>query len=152
MEDIMSRFRTRFATSLFVAAVAIPFAASCDEDPVEPEDPADAIVAIRLTAGTQNVTITEGSAQGSFTLPIGATNVTATFLDEDDAAVTLDSDEFEIQLEPSNTALVTFARTGAFAGTLTGVAAGNATVQVQLFHKIEGHPDFGPRDVNVTVQ
>jgi hypothetical protein len=152
MEDIMSRFRFPFTTPLLVAALALPFIAACDEDPVEPDEHAEELAEVRLTVGSQTLTINEGGAQGDLTIPNGPSSVTATFLAGDGDAVTLDGEEFEIRLNTQNAAIVTFTRTGPFAGTLTGVADGSAVVAVSVFHKEEGHDDFGPFNVNVTVQ
>jgi hypothetical protein len=145
---MFDRIRARRLAPLLLA---LAFVTACDNDPVEPGDPADDIATIRLTAGTATVNITEGGAQGGLTIPLGATSVTATFLDVAGDSVTIGG-EFEIRLTSSNSALVTFARTGQFAGTLTGVAAGSAIVAVELFHTGEGHSDFGPHNLTVTVQ
>jgi hypothetical protein len=153
MEDIMSRFRFRtpFATPLLVTALAIPFAAACDEDPVEPHEHAD-VAGMLLTVGTQTVTLTEGGAQGGLTIPNGASTITATFLDDDGDPIALHDDEFELRILPPNATVVTFARTGAFSGTLNGVADGSVIVQVDLYHIEEGHADFGPHNLAVTVE
>jgi hypothetical protein len=152
MEDIMPRFRSRFAAPLLVAALAVPFAASCDEDPVAPDDHAEEVAEVRLTVGSQTVTITEGGAQGSLTIPVGVSSVSAVFLADDGDTVTLDPEEFELRLESQNAAVVIFTRTGPLAGKLTGVAPGSAVVEFSIFHLEEGHPDFGEFDLNVTVQ
>ena len=58
--------------------------------------------------------------------------------------------EFELRLEGLNTAIATFTRTGAFTGTLTGVAVGTDAVTVELFHTGEGHADFA-KSINLQV-
>jgi hypothetical protein len=144
--------RRRFA--LVTAIVALGFGSACSDDPVEPPDPADEIATVRVTIGTQTVNFTEGGPNpGSITVPVGTNNVTVTFLRANNSTVTLDGNEFEIQLNSQNTARVTFERTAPFAGNLRGVAAGSAAVVVvQLYHKQEMHADFGPHNLNVTVQ
>jgi len=52
---------------------------------------------------------------------------------------------------PADTAILTFTRTSAFAGTFTGVAAGSTNLTVSLFHIGAGDNDFGPFPVPVTV-
>jgi hypothetical protein len=131
---------------------AFTFMSACDDDPIEPEDPADEIATIRLTIGAQTVDMTDSNSP-SVTIPRQANAVAVTFLDA--AGVTLPNNlfgDFEIRLESENAARVTFTRTGAFTGTLTGLSAGAAVVQVSLFHIEEGHNDFGPRPLAVTVQ
>ena len=105
---------------------------------------------ITETIGGQQVNITEG-AGGSVTIPLGATAVSATFLDADGETLDLGS-AFELRLNSTNTARVTFTRSGPFAGTLNGLTAGNAVVEVVLWHIEEQHEDFGPQNLTVTVQ
>lgn len=48
-------------------------------------------------------------------------------------------------------ASITFNRTGAFSGTLTGSAATTGSVFLSLLHPREGHADWGPCSVPITV-
>jgi hypothetical protein len=138
----------RFPLALLV--LVLGSIAACDDDPTEPEDPAEDLAVIRLSIGGQQVNITEG-AGGSVTIPLGATAVSATFLDA--AGLTLDlGSAFELRLNSTNTARVTFTRSGPFAGSLNGLTAGNAVVEVVLWHIEEQHEDFGPQNLTVTVQ
>jgi hypothetical protein len=152
METTMSMHsRSRFAARILAAALAIPFVAACDEDPIEPDEHAE-VAEMRLTVGSQTVIFTEGGAQSGLTIPNGNATVTATFFDEDGDAIALHDDEFEVRIVPPNTNVVTFTRTGAFTGTLNGVADGTAVVEVGIWHLDENHYDFGDFDLNVTVQ
>ena len=140
--------RTRLLfTPLLVALSAL---AGCQNDPVEPDEEPEIEIA-RLTIGAQTVNLIGGSG-ASVTIPMGSTVVSAVFLDADGATLSLPTDEFELRMESQNTARVTFARTGPFSGTLTGISAGAAVVKVAAYHLVEQHEDFGPSDLNVTVQ
>jgi hypothetical protein len=146
MSSIRGR-RLRFALLLCAAPLVLP---ACSDSPTEQGEPE--IGSVRLTAGGQTVVITPGGAQGTMTLNGSATNVTATFFDNQGDPLTLDADEFEIRLVPANAGVLTFTRQSAFSGTLHRVAAGSTLVAVSVFHLLEGHPDFGPHNVGVTVQ
>src|SRR5688572_20413473 len=125
----------------------------CSDDPVEP-DPADAIVAMRLTIGAQTITINQAGTVtgGPVTVNAATTAVSAVFLDMGGQTITLPTAEFEFRAVPDNSARLTFVRTGAFSGTLTRNATGAASLSVSLFHLGSGHDDFGPFSVPVTVQ
>ena len=106
---------------------------------------------IALANGT-SVTVSEtGTVTGTLTLSAGAaTTVTVTFLDDAGAVVTdLPATEYQASVSPN--AGITFARTGAFTGTLQGTTAGTVTVRFGLFHIDEQHDDFGPFPVPVTI-
>lgn len=139
-------------------AIAATFAVgACDSDSTGPDDHdhAEEVASIRLTVGSQTITIAENGAVtgGPVILTAGgATAISAEFLADDGDEVDVHDDDFRLDIEPSNTGVVAFARTGAFAGTLSGVAAGQTQVAVSLFHLEENHPDFGPFDVSVSVQ
>jgi hypothetical protein len=142
-------FAPLFATVAMMAA--------CGDDPTaEEEDPAEAIESVRLTIGASTVTLnTSGtviSGTSPIVIPAGTHVVTATFLDGAGASINAELGEFEMRLTPANAALLTFTRTGAFAGTLTRVAAGSTQLSFVLWHIAEGHEDLGPWPVNVTVQ
>lgn len=144
------RFRTLFAAVLLPATLV-----ACDDSPTEHDDHAEEVAAIRLTAGTQTVTITQAGAVTGGPITLGAggsTAITATFLADDGDVVDLHDDEFRLDVVSGTPSVVTFQRTGPFAGTLSGQAAGQGVVAVSIFHLEEGHADFGPFNVPVTVQ
>ena len=124
---------------------------ACGDDPVEPGDPADAVVAMRITVGGTVVTVNEGGTVtgGPVNIGAGATSVSVAFLDSDGDTVTGLGD-FVVRATPANTGIMTFQSTGDFTGTLTRVSAGTTQVAFELFHVEEGHADFGPYNVSVT--
>jgi len=139
---------SRFALITLVAAAA------CDDDPADEGDPAEAVVAMRLTVGSQTITVDEFGAVtgGPIAVPVGTTTVTAAFLDANNQVVTGLDAEFRIDVISNNTNIATFTRTGTFTGNLIGVAAGQTSMEFALFHIEEDHEDFGYHDVPVTVQ
>ena len=146
-------FDIRFRSFLpYFAMFTLLAVAACDDDPVEPEDPADAVVTMRLTVGTQAINITDGNVTGGpINLSVGNMAITATFLDDAGAQVT-GLDDFELRVTSDNATVASFNRTGAFAGNLVGAAAGQTILRFSLFHLEEQHDDFGPFPVSVTVQ
>jgi hypothetical protein len=149
---MMTNLRRRTLSTAFLLAIA-PALAACDSS-TEPEEEPE-VVAVRLTVGTQIVTVADNGVVtgGPIAIGVGATAISAVFLNaagEPDDHVS--ADEFELLVVPGSTGVVTFARTSAFAGTLTGVAVGNTSIEVALFHIEEQHEDFGPFLVALTVQ
>lgn len=142
--------------TLAVAVLAAGALAGCDgDDPVIPgDDHAEEVDAVRLTVGSQVVEVDIGGAVtgGPIAIPAGSSvAVTATFLDHDGDLIQLHADDYELRLEPQAAGVVTFTRSGAFAGTLTGVAAGQTSLAVLLWHLEEDHEDF-EQLVTVSVQ
>jgi hypothetical protein len=141
-----TRLSGYFVLPLIVALSAL---AACEDDPVEPEEPE--IGTMRLLVGSQTLTFTEGGGPTTLSISGASTPISATFLDADGAALTLDAVEFELRIIPANTNVLTFTRTSAFSGTLNRVAAGTTLVEVGAYHNIEGHYDFGEFDISITV-
>lgn len=142
---------SRRAATLVLAAFALSASAcSNKEDHAEPE-----VEAMRVTiAGQSPITISATGVQsGTLNLVQGAaTTITVEFLDAANANALIDhADEFQVQVNPAVGSGLTFARTGAFAGTLTGTIAGSRTVALALLHIAENHEDFGPFNVNFNV-
>ena len=131
-----------------VAIAALAFTAcSSDEDAHEVE-----VDFMRITANGQVITVNStGAATGTISIVSGeATPVTVDFLDAAMAdALAEHADDFQVDVTPG--AGITFARTGPFAGTLTGSAAGVVSVSFALLHIEENHEDFGPFPVNTRV-
>jgi hypothetical protein len=127
--------------------------AACGDEVEVEVDPADSIVSMRLVVGAQTINVTESGVitGGPIVIGGGTTNITATFLDASGNTVAGLGD-FELRVTPANTALVTFGRVSAFAGTLTRVAAGSTQLSIQLWHLLEQHADFGPFNIPITVQ
>ena len=148
----------RMSLKLRYAAMilALGFAAACDDDdPVEP-DPEPETATIRLQIGTQ--TINMATSNGAITggpvviTRATATPLSATFLRADGTPdPVVQASTFELRIATVSGG-VTFSRTGAFAGTLTGPTAGAASVSVLLYHLSEQHEEYGPFTMPITVQ
>ena len=77
----------------------------------------------------------------------------ATFpLDANSQVLTVDSTAFRLDVNVGAGSPITFTRTGAFSGTITRNGPGTATFAVGLFHVPQNHFDFGPHNVQATVQ
>jgi hypothetical protein len=132
----------------FGAMMAVVLVAACGGDEEEDEP---AVETMRLVIGATTVNFTSACAANpaSVTIPTGGAAVTASFLRSDGSPETLVNEtEFEVSVEPA----ARFTRTSAFAGTLSGGAAGSAQLTFALYHKIEQHEDFGPCSLTVQVQ
>jgi len=145
------RFRARAAALSLIALTAL---AACDDSPTDEGDPAESVVAMRLTVGTQTITINESGTVtgGPIVLPRGNTVISAVFLDAGNAIVAGLDAEFRLEVTTDNAGIATFTRLGTFNGTLTGVAVGQTTLRFALFHVEEDHEDFGFFGVPTTVQ
>ena len=146
--------RTRFTSVLSRLALISLVAVSCDDDPADEGDPAEAVVAMRLTVGTQTITVDGfGNVSGGpITIPVGTTPITGAFLDAAGQVVTGLDAEFRLDVITNDANVATFAATGTFAGNLLGVAAGQTTLRFALYHIEEDHEDFGYHNVLVIVQ
>jgi hypothetical protein len=147
-----SRFLRLIAPTLALFPVALAFGAcsSATDEEAEPE-----VVTLRLTVGAQTITVSDNGTVTGGPIAISATGtvtVSAEFLRDNGTADPLvTSAQFQLNADPADAGIVTFSRTGAFAGTLTGASAGSTTIEFSLFHIAEGHEDFGPFPVPVEV-
>ena len=151
----MNAFLRKKYLVILSLALATSIIAACGDDPVEEEDPADSIVTMTLLVGNQTIIyskVTSSVTGGPIVIGAGNTVVSVSFKDAAGATVT-GLDAFELRVTPTNTALVTFASTGKFTGTLTKVGAGSTQLSVQLWHVAEGHADVetGPI-IPITIQ
>ena len=148
------RHSTRLAIAILATAA---FTACSDDDPVEPEDEPE-VQTLTLTVGASTITIdkTTGAASGQLTVPAGTSTVTAVWKKADGSVESLiTSAEFDLRIVPTNSANLSWTPTGAFGGTLvtTGLTSGQTTTaQASLFHKEEGHSDFGPYTITIRIQ
>jgi hypothetical protein len=132
----------------------VPTLSACDDDEEVEVDPADALAFVELTMGGVTLRLNESGnpvSGGPLIVAVGATlPITARVLDEDGNDINSTLDDFELRgTSPTG---VTFASTGDFTGTITGVTAGAGNIRFELFHVVEQHADWGPHDVAITVQ
>jgi hypothetical protein len=135
------------APALIVAAGVL----ACDESTPPEEEPA--VATMRLTVGGATIDVEEdGSVTGGPITISATTAISAAWLKADGTAESLVTGaEFELTVESADEGIVTFTRTGPFAGTLNKVAAGTATAEFALLHIAEQHEDFGPFPVSIVV-
>lgn len=136
-----------------LAAVALVTA--CDDDPVEPEDPAEDVESVSLTVGSETFEIAAND-HTDVTIPLGeTTDVSAVFLDANGDGVGGLEGEFELNIVPASDeeVIATFERDASdpFAGTLTGDVAGEAAYDVELFHIPGDHADLAV-EIHLTVE
>lgn len=134
----------RWRRGLMLAAV-VALAACSNEDSTAPDNEPE-VATIVLTVGTQTVTWNRasGAVTGGPILLTANTNVpvTAVFLRASGAADPLvTASTFELRVTPANNN-VTFTRTGPFAGTLRGTAAGSTSATFALYHLAEAHSEY----------
>lgn len=139
-----------------ILGLTLPFAmalAACGDDPAEPGHDEELPAEMHLTIGGQTVTVTEFGTQtpNPVLLPPGTHQVTVQFLDDEEQVMAIDADEYRLEINSDAPAVASYQGSGAFTGTLT-TAAGSTAIRPQLFHIEEGHADFGPFPVNVTIQ
>jgi hypothetical protein len=117
----------------------------CEDDPVV-EDPEPEVATMRLVIGSQTINVDAGTGAvtgGPIAIGSGNTAVSVQWIKEDGTPETIvTAADFELLVEPANTAIVTFSRTGAFTGNLVGGANGSTTITFGLFHLEEGHEEF----------
>lgn len=132
---------------LLLGAAALGACGNDDEEEQEPE-----VETMRVVIGETTVNFGNGGCTPSVatvTIPTGGAPVTASFLKADGSPETIVTDaEFELKVEPAGR----FTRTGGFAGTISGGAAGTTTFSFSLFHKEEQHEDYGPCQLPIVVQ
>lgn len=135
------------------ALVAALGAVACDE--TTPPEPEPDVETLRLVFPTLNDTVFVDVGTGDVTsgpIAISAnTNFTAQFLKADGTPETLvTATDFQLNVTPVATGVVSFTRSSAFAGTLNKVAAGSDNIDFALFHIGEQHNEF-VRRVPITV-
>lgn len=140
----------RRVAALALAALALSVTA-CK---VEPEDLHPEVDFMRITIAGQDPVLVNSTGTvtgGPLSIQSGvATTVMVAFLDANlQDALGGFTNEFQAIVEPE--AGITFARTGAFQGTLTGAGAGTVAVAFSMFHIDDGEEEFGPFNVNIAV-
>jgi hypothetical protein len=149
---IHRRSRSAAGLPLFLAA-ALLFAA-CERSPTRPQVEPEA-TEIRLSVGDQTVSVslTGAVTGGPIRIPVGSTAVAAEFLlasGQPDPVVV--DPAFRLDVTSLTPTLVSFQRTGAFAGTLVGVQPGTGQIEVSLYGVSHGHAEIGPFPVAVIVE
>jgi hypothetical protein len=131
----------RLLTALAVAGF---IAAACDDPPAPEPEPEVATLRL-IIGGTDTVlvnTATGAVVSGPITIAAN-TDFTAQFLKADSTPETIVTDaDFRLDVTPASTAIVTFTRSSAFAGTLNKVTAGSTNISFALFHLEEQHNEF----------
>lgn len=152
--------------TLTLLPLATMLALGACKDTTDPHGEPD-VASLRLTlggTGGQVVTIASnpGCAVTGGPITIVANqsrSITATFLNAagEPDPVANDPNDFVLaggqgQQNPTPTpASITFSRTGPFAGILLGTTATTGSMFVSLLHPQEGHEDWGPCSVPITV-
>jgi hypothetical protein len=150
---LASRARRPLRALAVVGLIAVP--ACIDFQQGDAVDAEANVSSVRLTVGSQTI-IVKGTGTvmgGPITITRPATPaISASFLNAAGAQDPVaHGGNFQLNATSADTSTLTFTRTSAFAGTLTGVAAGSTNLNVSLFHISGGDNDFGPFAVPVTV-
>ncbi len=69
-----------------------------------------------------------------------------------DGRIVADEGDFRLEFVPDNAAVLSFTRTTAKRGTLTGALSSSTTARVRLVHVSRDHDDFPERAVAVSVE
>ena len=151
------RWTRRLAFVPLLAAVAL--LSACDDDPTNgDDDPGERVESFRITiAGNSGpLTLNASGTPVSGPNPLivsGTRAITVEFLDASGNSLNSQLEgDFEARIESANGALVTFARTGAFAGTVTRMGVGTTQLRISLYHTEENHVEQGPFNVSVLMQ
>lgn len=136
--------------------------AGCSDDPAgardegeeEQEQEVNNVAFLRVVIGSTTVVVNRQGAVIGNPVVIGPppASITVVPLDANSQPVNLSATDFRVEVTTDGSARLTFARTSAFAGTLTRNAAGAATVTVGLFHTSKNHFDFPQHPISLTVQ
>jgi hypothetical protein len=137
--------------TLGAVGTILALAACGDSSSPVPGEPEIATMQLIIGADTVNVADNGAVTGGPLVVALGANTLTARFLRANGQPDPLvDGATFRLDGATDDASIVTF--TGnQLGGTITGVASGNASVAFSLFHLAEGHDDFGPFPVPVSV-
>lgn len=146
--------RNRPAALLALVLPLALAAAACGDSPTDAHDDEEFPAEMRLTIGAQTITMSDN---GTFTpnpvfVAPGTYQVSVEFLDDEGVIMELDGEEVRFEMASDNAGLLSYQASGSFTGTLTAAGAGATVLRPQLFHIEEGHPDFGPFPLTITVQ
>ena len=145
------RFSIRRLAALALIALVASGTAACSDD--EDEDDEPSIGQITLQIGSVTINSIGGNPPSTpVVIPRGNHAVTVTTRASNGQTITLSPSEFELRITSTNNAVASYSKATAFGGTLNAAAAGSATLNVQLFHLVENHPDYEIRTLPITVQ
>lgn len=150
----MYKSTIRSILPLAAMLVAVTMLGCGDDAATDPEDTPD-IATMRLIVAADTVSVADdGSVTGGPFSVTGTVDIAAEFLDTNgELATDLDATRYELQGAPEDDTVVTFTLTDGFAGTLTGLLAGESTtVDFSLYDTDEGTDLFGPFGVTVEVK
>ncbi|MFO7259815.1 MAG: hypothetical protein DIU52_001585 [bacterium] len=140
----MGRSAMPYRVTLVGALALLALGAGCNES-AAPDDTVD-VHTIRLVVGEQVVTIEQGGVVAEpLVIGSGDTGLMAQFLDRSGELTPVSPAEYRIEIVPDDEGVVTFTRTTAFAGRLTGVAPGSARLAVCLLHVPSDQCEVGSR-------
>lgn len=130
--------KIRRAAPVLFAALALSVGACDPETPTRNDHPD--VASVRLTVGSQTVTVTESGQTGTLTVPQGQSTVGITWLDSGGSTITF-TQVVTLQIVSVTAGTgVSFAASGLGGGLLTTTSAGQKSVTVRLIHG--DHPDF----------
>jgi hypothetical protein len=147
--------RTNRHLLVLLTVLGLAAVSNCQSKETGVEDMEASVSSVRLTVGSQTIAISSaGTITGgpiTVTRPTAAP-ISASFLNAAGAQDPVaHGGNFQLNATPADTSILTFTRSSAFAGTLTGVTAGSTNLSVSLFHVTGGDNDFGPFPVPVVV-
>lgn len=144
-------------TGWFTAAVAgTMVVAACGDDPIAPDEHAEAEGVMLRLNGVTIATYDEGAWTGELEVTVGTetAHIDVIFMDHDGNAIPIDDDLY-LEVVIGNEAIAEFEQDtpGEFGGHLHGVAVGETTAVFRLMHGAvgTGHPDFETSAVHVHV-
>ena len=131
----------------------LAFVSACSGATAVPDEPAISRMELRIddvlmVTVQANGAITGGGLRLRRNLPA---SLQATFRDAD-GRVVADEGDFRLEFVPENAAILSFTRTAAKRGMLTGTIISSTTARARLYHVSRNHDDFPERAVVVSVE
>jgi hypothetical protein len=150
----MNSFKRRGLMAAVLAATMI--VGACSDDPVGPDEHAEAEGLLLRLNGVTVASYDEGSWTGQLEVTVGmeTAHIDVVFVDHDGTAIATD-DEVYLEVVVASEAIAEFEQDtpGEFGGHLHGVAVGETTAVFRLMHGAvgSGHADFETSGVTVRV-
>ena len=133
--------------------LVLAFGSACSGATAVPDEPAISRMELRID-DVLMVTVQANGAMTGTGLRVGRnvpSSLQATFRDAD-GRVVADEADFRLEFVADNAAVLSFTRTAAKRGTLTGSIISSTTARLRLHHVSRNHDDFSERTVAVAVQ